>query len=688
MLDLKMRQIIIGSGPLSRLDKLFLFAYTKTVSLTTPKMVFCAAYRCIFISAFLLVANSPSLSASDEPKRIVALVDYIGGDYRNAVQAGKIINQDEYQEMTEFSARSLELFERLKQSEGRDRAGIEKDLRTMTLHIKGKSGEDLVPQLAEQIKNRLIATYNIVTHPKTLPNLETAKAVYDQNCAQCHGDTGRGDGPAAETMKPKEPKPANFLDADLMNSLSAFKAFNTTSFGIEGTGMPNFSALSDEARWGAGFYVLALRFSPQQSGAGKKLFEAKKLPAALTDIATLASITDSELLAKLQSSFPGAADAEAVLAYLRRGLLEEPRTDPLLTARAYLREAVDLHQQGKRQEAYQKSVDAYLDGFELAEPTLFAKDASLGRELELQFTEFRGAIKGGADTGRINELYNRLDKRLVEVQELLNRDDSGSGAYTLFNAALIIVREGAEAALVVGAIIAVLKATGALGAIRYVHIGWVLALLCGILTWVLAQTVLTVSGVHREVIEAFTALLAAVVLFSVSYWLISKAEAKKWQRYIHQKVQQAVTTGKIAALVGVSFLAVYREAFETMLFYQALRLQSQATQIFVIWGFLAGIVLLTVVVWVIFKLGMKIPLRLFFGVSSALLYLLAFVFAGEGIRNLQATGWFSETPLQHAPYLPTLGIYPTIETLITQGIMILAMIGALLWLARGNRTTA
>jgi len=618
----------------------------------------------------------------------LALIDYIGGDYRNAVQAGKIINQDEYQEMTEFSARSLELFERLKESEGRDRAGVEKDLRAVALLIKEKSGEDLVPQLAQQIKDRLIATYKIVTHPKALPNLETAKAVYIQNCAQCHGETGRGDGPAAETMQPKEPKPANFLDADLMNGLSAFKAFNTTSFGIEGTGMPNFSALSDEARWEVGFYVLALRFSPQQSAAGKKLYTAKKLPVELTDIAILATITDGELREKLRSSFPRAEDAEAVLAYLRTGLLAERKPDPLMTARTYLREAVDLHRQGKKQEAYQKSVDAYLDGFELAEPALFAKDASLGRELETQFTEFRGAIRSGADVSRINELYGRLDKRLAEVQELLGSDDAGSGAYTLFNAALIIIREGVEAALVVAAIIGVLKATGALEAIPYVHLGWVLALVFGILTWVLAQTVLTVSGAHREAIEAFTALLAAAVLFWVSFWLISKAEAKKWQRYIQQKVQEALSTRRVAALVGVSFLAVYREAFETVLFYQALWLQSQTTQKFVIWGFFVGIALLTVTVWIIFKLGMKIPLRLFFGVSSVLLYLLAFVFAGEGIKNLQATGWFSETPLQHGPYLPTLGIYPTIETLVTQGMMVLAMIGALWWLARGNRSAA
>ena len=642
-----------------------------------------------YLFGLFLVASHGSLAKADEPaKQLLALIDYIGGDYRNAVQAGKIINQDEYQEMIEFSARSLELFDQLKAGEGRDSAGIEKELHAVASHIKEKSGEDVVPHLVQQMKDRLIATYKIVTHPKVLPNLEAAKAVYAQNCAECHGEIGRGDGPAAVKMQPKEPKPANFLDAELMNGLSAFKAFNTTSFGIQGTGMPNFSALGEEERWQVAFYVMSLRFSSPQSATGKKLYEAKKLPVELTDVATLATITDGELLAKLRLSFPRAEDAEAVLAYLRKGLLEERKPDPLLIARTYLREAADLYQQGKKPEAYQKSVDAYLDGFELAEPALFAKDAALGRELETQFTEFRGAIRSGADIGRISELYGRLDNRLAEVQAMLSSNDSGSGAYTLFNAALIIIREGVEAALVVAAIIGVLKATGALEAIPYVHLGWALALVSGILTWVLAQTVLTVSGAHREVIEAFTALLAAAVLFSVSFWLISKAEAKKWQRYIQQKVQEALSTRRVAALVGVSFLAVYREAFETVLFYQALWLQSQTTQKFVIWGFFVGVALLAVTVWIIFKLGMKIPLRLFFGVSSALLYVLAFVFAGEGIKNLQATGWFSETPLQHGPYLPTLGIYPTMETLLTQGIMVLAMIGALWWLARGSRTAA
>jgi high-affinity iron transporter len=635
----------------------------------------------------LLFTNTSILWAADEPKRVLALVDYIGGDYRNAVQGGKVINNDEYQEMTEFSVRSLELFNQLKAQESGDKARIEDDLRALAAHIKNKSGEEVVPQLAQQIKDRLIKTYNIITYPKAIPSFESAKAIYIQNCAQCHGESGAGDGPGAASMQPKEPKPANFLDPDLINNLSPFKAFNTTTFGIQGTGMPDFSALSEAQRWEAAFYIFSLRFSAEDAGGGRDL-AARKLPRDFTSPATLATSSDSELTEKLTAAAGNPQDAIKILAYFRQGLLQERKSEPLLTARTHLREALQLYELGNAKEAYQRAVDAYLDGFELAEPALFAKDAAMGRDLEAQFTEFRGLVRSGAEPARVRDLYARLDAGLLQALDVLGRDETESGYYTLFNSALIIIREGLEAALIVAAIIAVLKGMGATQAIGYVHLGWILALLSGIITWVLAQTVITFSGAQRELVEGFTSLLAAMVLFSVSYWLISKAEAKRWHAYIQARVQEALSGRRLFALVGVSFLAVYREAFETVLFYQALWLQSQNTQAFVIWGFLCGTVLVAALVYGIFKLQVKIPLRLFFGVSSALLYLLAFVFAGEGIKDLQAVGWISETPFSWAPQLPILGIYPTVETLLAQGILVLLLIAALLWLWRGTAPAA
>lgn len=636
----------------------------------------------------LLFATVTSCWADDEAKRLLSLIDYIGGDYRNAVQGGKVIDRDEYQEMSEFAARSLELFDQLKAKESSDRANIENDLRTLATHIKYISGEELVPQLAQQIKERLIKTYSIETYPKAIPAYNRAKTIYHENCAQCHGESGRGDGPGIASMQPQEPKPANFTDPERINNLSPFKAFNTTTFGIQGTGMPSFSALNEEQRWHAAFYLFSLRFSAEDAPAGRELFAARNLSPEFKSPATLATFSDGELTEKLTATLGGKQEAITVLAYLRYGLLQEDKADPLLAARTFLRQALELYESGDQKAAYQRSVDAYLDGFELAEPALFAKNAAMGRDLEALFTEFRSLIRAGADAGRVRDVYEKLDGGLLQAMEVLGGQQGESDSYTFFNAALIIIREGLEAALIIAAIIAVLKSMGATQAVRYVHLGWILALLSGVLTWVLAQTVITFSGAQRELVEGFTSLLAAVVLFSVSYWLISKAEAKRWHRFIQTRVEEALSGRRLFALVGVSFLAVYREAFETVLFYQALWLQSQNTQAFVIWGFVGGTMLVAALVWGIFKLGMKIPLRLFFGASSALLYLLAFVFTGEGVKDLQAVGWIRETPLAWAPRLPFLGIYPTAETLLVQSIFLLSLVLALLWLHRGTQAAA
>ena len=141
---------------------------------------------------------------------------------------------------------------------------------------------------------------------------------------------------------------------------------------------------------------------------------------------------------------------------------------------------------------------------------------------------------------------------------------------------MIILREGLEAALILAAIIAMLKMMGAKDAIRYIHFGWILALFAGVLTWLAAQTVLTFSGQHRESMEGFISIFAAVALFYVGYWLHTRTEAKRWQAFIQDKVQNVLSSKRIIGLVGISFFAVYREAFEVVLFYQALWLQNES----------------------------------------------------------------------------------------------------------------
>lgn len=354
----------------------------------------------------------------------------------------------------------------------------------------------------------------------------------------------------------------------------------------------------------------------------------------------------------------------------------------MLIARGRLREAAELYAKGEKENAYQKAVEAYLDGFEFAEPALFAKDNSFGRSVESRFTEFRNSIKAGLPVEEIQKQQQVLDNNLAEAAQILTANSDYSGIYFFSNSALIILREGLEAALILAAILAMLKVMGAEEATRYIHLGWILALVAGGLTWVATQSVLTLSGQHRESMEGFISVFAAVALFYVGYWLHTRSEAKKWREFIHQQVTNVVSNKKILGLMGISFFAVYREAFEVILFYEALWLQNGSSHGAILWGFATGLVGLVLASFAILKLGLKIPLKYFFLATGTLLYIMAFIFAGNGIKELQAAGWVPSTPLGFGPQVPLLGIYPTLQTLAAQGVMLVAFMITTIFLLR------
>ncbi len=240
----------------------------------------------------------------------------------------------------------------------------------------------------------------------------------------------------------------------------------------------------------------------------------------------------------------------------------------------------------------------------------------------------------------------------------------------------IIFREGLEAILIIAALIAYLVTTKNNDKVKTIYIGAGMAILASIATAFILNAFFSATDAPQEMLEGTTMLIAAIVMLYVTNWFLGKMDSKKWSGYIRGKMDDALTSGSTMALGLVSFLAVYREGFETVLFYGALT-SGQADVTGMLGGFLAGLAVLAVVFVLIVKLETRLPLNVVFGVTSAILFLLSLKFAGKGIHELQEARVLPETAFNVVPKMGDLGIYPTIETIGIQALVIVFGLGML-----------
>jgi high-affinity iron transporter len=235
-----------------------------------------------------------------------------------------------------------------------------------------------------------------------------------------------------------------------------------------------------------------------------------------------------------------------------------------------------------------------------------------------------------------------------------------------------LLREGLEALLVVVAMVAFLKKADRKDVLPYVHAGWVAALAGGGVTWAVATYLVDLSGASREMTEGFSAIFAAVVLLGVGIWMHQKSMAGRWQAYVKQKLSSALNRRSAMMLFVLSFVTVYREVFETVLFYAALWTGGNGG--YMLAGLACGVVVLAGIAWVLLRSSARLPISQFFAASSALVALLAFVLIGKGVAALQKVGVFDITPVA-MPQIDLLGIYPSLQTLVAQ-LVILVIIAA------------
>ncbi len=231
----------------------------------------------------------------------------------------------------------------------------------------------------------------------------------------------------------------------------------------------------------------------------------------------------------------------------------------------------------------------------MIEQQLAAVDSELMRSAEARFMAVREAIDRGRDASEVTEKVAAAQQGLAQAGDALSGDGL-SPAATLSASFFILFREGLEALLVVAALLTFTRKANAAKATRHIHYGWIMALVAGGLTWYVANTLITFSGASREMTEGFAGVVAALILFYVGFWMHSNSNSQKWMGYIKSKVDNALGSGTIWVLAFVSFISVYREIFETILFYEALLSQVTATtQPYLFYGMGAAILALAVV---------------------------------------------------------------------------------------------
>jgi high-affinity iron transporter len=361
-------------------------------------------------------------------------------------------------------------------------------------------------------------------------------------------------------------------------------------------------------------------------------------------------------------------------------------------------DALAAYKAGEKDKAYKLARSAYLDHFEFVEVPLRLRNPNLVLDTEFTFAELRNDIRSGASVSTVRGSVVKLRHQLLNVDRELAKKGIAAPLIAFAFSFTILFREGVEAVLLIAILLGSLAAGSAANYKRPLGLGVLAAIIASGITWVLATLVIDIAPVNRELLEAITALFAVVVLIGVSFWLVQRLEHKRRMEFMRSRTAAAIAAGSTAAFVGLGFTAVYREGFETVLFYQALSLFAAGLGLWVWLGIAAAVVALAGVGYAILGLGKKLPLKPMLITGASILLLLSVAFAGNAVRSLQDADVLSITPV-HGGWarLPVFvaeltGIHPTRQGLITQAVLLaIFALGAawVFWLAplRARRTS-
>ena len=315
--------------------------------------------------------------------------------------------------------------------------------------------------------------------------------------------------------------------------------------------------------------------------------------------------------------------------------------------------------------------------------------------VEYQFKECRQAMNNGKTVVQAKKFVTDLKAMLIEDSAKLDGGaSSNANPFMQFitssfgQAFVILLREGLEALLVVAAIIAYLIKSGHKNMVKYIYLGLVAGIVASLIVAALFGLLFNGSGPQQEITEGVVALFAMLMLLYTSNWMISRSSVQAWNKYISEQTTAAVSKGSLISLALLSFLAVFREGAETVIFYQAIFAVSNGADSMIWGGFVAAAAVLVVIFLLIRFASVRIPIRPFFTGTSALMSVLVVIFAGGGVHALIEGDALAGMYIQGLPTNDWLGFYPYVETIVAQilaAIVVISLLCVSIARSRGKR---
>ena len=364
-------------------------------------------------------------------------------------------------------------------------------------------------------------------------------------------------------------------------------------------------------------------------------------------------------------------------------------SDVSTTINGLIDEGVSTFKAGDAKGGKDKVNDAYYKHYEITgmEKQVMARiSGSRVSQVEMEFSLLKKAMTDD-DSAAVDQHLSTLTNYIREDANSLDgytgkaadktTDSSGTSPWIaqFLPSLLVILREGMEAILVVAAVLAYLAKAGHKNKAPIVWGGVAIAFGLSIGLAILFSYVTSLAGANQELLEGFAALFAVAMLIWVSNWMINKSSNKAWDEYIKKQTDASLSSGSLLGLAFISFLAVLREGAETILFYVPI-VTAAGDKVHYVWiGLAVGLVALVIIYLLIQFAAVRIPLRPFFTITSLLMAFMAFTFTGSGIGELQEADVVSLTPISGFPTIDLLGIYPRVENLAAQAIVLAIIVG-------------